>query len=659
MRATIKGNLALLVILVVALALWLQVASVKLFGFQGLAMLLPQALMGVASVALLYHLVKRNFDVGTALVAALLFAIMPVAVAVNRTNNTDTALVLILLLAAWAMLKATEESSAKILILAMAVVGLAFNVKMLAGVLLLPVFVLIYLSMAKKPLRARIRDLIVSSVVLLLVSLSWVAVVQLTPADQRPYIGSSRSNSIFELILGHNAMNRLFSPGNLAAQNANKLTGAASPSDSAVAVQPAVTAQPPEPGVDTRSTIREVWLRMFVRSATGPQRLLGGQLAAQIAWFLPVLLFGLVAWASPKLGTSVPQTPSDDIKVVQLAHRRKISVCLWIGWLTTYWLIYSYLGGIIHFYYLVTLAPALAVLGALASVKLWALRGANRPIAWLLPVLPLVAVGWQFQVHMTAMGWPTLSSLWTQRESWLNAVHAVLMVSVIAALVALLVARARSGGSTSASARRLDGVALAATGAALLLLPTVWSLSSIWVAAPGILPSADLYRWQVLTRDPVAASFLRFGRLPDQTQLIEFLKRQRLVTPNSDSRSVSISGSKQSLRNDRFLLATSTTLWAAPMIILTGEAVLVRGGYHGLDLATTPKSLRQLVDQGQLRFAMVNDVLQLSRRLGADQAGSEVTIWIRAHGKLVDPSLWRSSATRGDAELYDLRPASQ
>jgi 4-amino-4-deoxy-L-arabinose transferase-like glycosyltransferase len=116
--------------------------------------------------------------------------------------------------------------------------------------------------------------------------------------------------------------------------------------------------------------------------------------------------------------------------------------------------------------------------------------------------------------------------------------------------------------------------------------------------------------------------------------------------------------SQGSAAGPQFLLATSTTFWAAPIIIRTGDAVMARGGYHGLDPATTPDSLRRRVDQGQVRFAMLNDVLQLSRRLGADQAGSEVASWIRAHGKLVDPSLWRDVTERGDAELYDLRPAT-
>ena len=157
-----------------------------------------------------------------------------------------------------------------------------------------------------------------------------------------------------------------------------------------------------------------------------------------------------------------------------------------------------------------------------------------------------------------------------------------------------------------------------------------------------------------LTRDPIAAGLLRFGQLPEQTRLIEFLKSQRKAISSPATGTLS----QGSAAGHQFLLATSTTHWAAPIIIRTGDAVMARGGYHGLDPATTPDSLRRMVDQGQVRFAMLNDVLQLSRRLGADQAGSEVTSWIRAQGKLVDPSLWRDATERGDAELYDLRSAT-
>src|SRR6267142_4993415 len=126
------------------LALWLQVASVKLFGFHALSVLIPQALEGAAAVALLYHLVQRRFGAAAGLLAALFLALTPVSVAIDRSSNTDSCLVLVLLLAAWALTLAAERGSLPLLALAVALVGLGFNVKMLAAFVVLPAFALVY-----------------------------------------------------------------------------------------------------------------------------------------------------------------------------------------------------------------------------------------------------------------------------------------------------------------------------------------------------------------------------------------------------------------------------------------------------------------------------------------------------------------------------------
>ncbi len=125
-------------------ALWIQVLSAKLFGFHGLAVLLPQALEGIIAVWVIYHIVRRYFDTSAGLFAALFLAITPVSVAIDRSSNTDSCLVLVLVLAAWALIRAAETGSRRYLILSMAVIGIGFNVKMLAAFVVLPSFVLVY-----------------------------------------------------------------------------------------------------------------------------------------------------------------------------------------------------------------------------------------------------------------------------------------------------------------------------------------------------------------------------------------------------------------------------------------------------------------------------------------------------------------------------------
>src|SRR5579885_2419034 len=204
------------------LGFWVQTASAKLFGFHGWSLLLPQALAGVLSVAVLFFIVRRRFGNVAALLAALALALTPISVATNRNNTIDSQLVLTSLLAAWATLKATERGSLRWLLLAMALVGLGFNIKTLEAFLVLPALILVYLVAAPVGWRRRILQLAAAGVVLLAVSLAWVVTVDLIPASQRPYVGSSQHNSELELALGYNGLQRLLGGSN----NAPKASGA-------------------------------------------------------------------------------------------------------------------------------------------------------------------------------------------------------------------------------------------------------------------------------------------------------------------------------------------------------------------------------------------------------------------------------------------------
>ncbi len=165
------------------LGLWIQAISALIFGFQGWSLILPQALAAVISTALVYHLVRRSFGNPAGLIAALVFALTPILAAVSRTNDFDTMVVLFVLLAAWAVMVAAERGSLKLLLLSVGLVGLGFNIKMLQAWMVLPAIYLLYwLSPALAP-RKKIGHLLAATVVLLIVSLSWAAVVDLTPAE--------------------------------------------------------------------------------------------------------------------------------------------------------------------------------------------------------------------------------------------------------------------------------------------------------------------------------------------------------------------------------------------------------------------------------------------------------------------------------------------
>ncbi|RAV01789.1 glycosyltransferase family 39 protein [Paenibacillus sp. YN15] len=188
---------------------WIQTASAALFGVHGWSVILPQALAGVGSVLLMYALVKPTFGQGAARLAALVLACTPIAAAVSRTNNIDSMLVFALLAGTWLLFRGVRRKSLWLLMAAFAVVGLGFNMKMLQAYLVLPAFYLFYLIGYRVNWKKKLAGLAAVTASLLLVSLSWPVIVDMVPADQRPYVGSSQTNSVLELAFGYNGVSRL------------------------------------------------------------------------------------------------------------------------------------------------------------------------------------------------------------------------------------------------------------------------------------------------------------------------------------------------------------------------------------------------------------------------------------------------------------------
>src|SRR5712691_9142469 len=188
---------------------WFQVLSAKIFGFNAVSILLPQALAGVLSVVLLYYLVRRHFGVVAGLLAALALALTPISVVTNRNITIYSTLALFLLVGAWAVIRAAETGKLRWLLLSAVIVGIGFNIKMLEAYLVVPAFGLLYLLAAPRSIWKRIGHLALAGVVLLVISLSWVVAVDLTPASQRPYVGSTQDNSELSLALGYNGIQRL------------------------------------------------------------------------------------------------------------------------------------------------------------------------------------------------------------------------------------------------------------------------------------------------------------------------------------------------------------------------------------------------------------------------------------------------------------------
>ena len=239
-------------------SLWVMGLSGRIFGFGVWSMLVPQALMGVASVGILYVSVRRWFSANAALLAGAVLALTPVAVLMFRFNNPDALLILLLVGGAWAVTRAidSEKYAWRWMALAGTFVGFGFLTKMLQAFLVLPAFGLAYLIAGKPALGKRVVHSVIALGAMIVSAGWWVAIVELLPASARPYIGGSSTNSILELTLGYNGLGRL--------------TG-----DETGSVGGGVG----NPG----------W-----GGATGLQRLFGGEFGSQIAWLLPAALLSLV-----------------------------------------------------------------------------------------------------------------------------------------------------------------------------------------------------------------------------------------------------------------------------------------------------------------------------------------------------------------------------
>ena len=331
-------------------ALWVMDLSARLFGVNAWSILVPQALMGVATVALLYAAVRRWFGPAAGLIAGAVSALTPVAVLMFRFNNPDALLVLLMVAGAYATVRAIENGSTKWLALAGVFVGFGFLTKMLQALLVVPAYALAYLIAGPPRLGRRLVQLLLAGVALV-VSAGWyIAIVELVPASMRPYIGGSQHNSLLELTLGYNGL------GRLSGNETGSVGGGGG-----------------QGGGN--------W------GATGLTRMFQAAQAGQVAWLLPAALILLVAG----LVLTARAARTD---------RLRAGLVLWGGWLVVTGLVFSLMQGIFHAYYTVALAPAIGAVVGMGSALLWRARR-NPLVAAALAVTIAVSAWWSY--HLLAM----------------------------------------------------------------------------------------------------------------------------------------------------------------------------------------------------------------------------------------------------------------
>src|SRR5437763_1681382 len=440
---------------------WFQVASAKLFGFTPFSILLPQALAGVLSVILLYYLVRRHFGVTAGLLAALALALSPISIVTNRNITIDSTLALTLLIGAWAVMRAAETGRLRWLLLSAVIVGIGFNIKMLEAYLVVPAFGLLYLLAAPRSIWKRLGHLALAGLVLLVVSFSWVVAVDLTPASQRPYVGSTQDNSEISLALGYNGIERLLGglfgrggfrggpPANTSTNTTNRSgntsTNGTPPTNGnggPTNLGRNGTGQQPQAGGPGGAG------GLFDLGNPGPLRLFTEPLGGQIVWLLPLALLGMLAlaWQRRLRFQEDPQQQS---------------LLLWGMWLLTMGIFFS-VAGFFHQYYMTEMAPAIAALFGIGLVTMWQdyRRGGWR--GWLLPLALIATAAEQVYILNSYPAW----------GQWMIPLIVVLCVLSVGVIVSALIApRLR----IKAPSARFLAPALGAGVLALMLAPTVWA----------------------------------------------------------------------------------------------------------------------------------------------------------------------------------------
>ncbi|MFJ8652008.1 ArnT family glycosyltransferase [Streptomyces rochei] len=595
-------------------ALMVMGLSCRLLGYGTWQMMLPLILAALATIWVLHSCVQRVWGHGAAAIAALVLALTPITVAINRDNNPDTLLVFLMVGGAALGLRAVRDGRLPPLLGSAVCFGLAFNTKMLQGYIALPAVFVVYLYATDLSWAKRIRNLALAAVALAVAGFWWAAAVSLVPASERPYIGGSTDGTAWDLIMGYNGLGRIFGGDGTMGGGGGGGGG--------------------------------------FSGTAGIGRMFNDVLGGQISWLLPFAGIALVAGLVLR-----GRAPRTDLT--------RAALVLWGGWTVLHQLTFSMAEGTMHPYYTTALAPGIAALCGGGGVMLLRAFRADRRWVWVLPLALGVTGVWAVVLLRRASGWnswlwPTIAVVMALAITGLLVFRSgrrlrLLAVSVAAAVVAGVAGPAAyawsvpsgSGGGmggTNPTAGPSTGGGMGGPGGGGGQPPhggrggpggdTPPNGGDNGRAAPGgadgttgTPPSGDLGG---------AGGFGEGGGLDGgfgggggmggggtggaSTELVAYLKKHQ-------------DGAK-------WLLAVSGSQSAAQLILAGGEPVISMWGWSGSDNAMTLTRLKELVKKGELHYVQVGVGMG-----GGSGAGSEVTQWVREHGTAVEASAYGASST--------------
>jgi 4-amino-4-deoxy-L-arabinose transferase-like glycosyltransferase len=575
-------------------ALWVMGLSGRLFAFSSWSMLAPQALMGVASVALLYAAVRRWADPKVALAAAAVLAFTPAAVLMFRFNNPDALLVLLMVAAAYCCVRAVDAAATRAgtwwLVAAGTLIGFGFLTKMLQVMLVVPAMTLMYLLVADTRLRRRIGQLLAAGAAIV-VSAGWyIALVELWPADSRPYIGGSTNNSLLELALGYNGLSRLTGgesggPG-----------GADRPSGMPEGMR----------GMGGTEGMGGGGMGGF-GGESGITRMFNSDFGGNISWLLPPALVALVAglWLTRR----APRT-----------DRTRAALILWGGWLLVTGLVFSSMSGIVHPYYTVAMAPGLAGSLAVGGATLWRARA-----HWVARLTLAVTIA-----GTAAWSWVLLTRT-PDFLPWLRWV--VAGAGAVATLAALSPLRAWP---------RL----LAVPAVAVALLAGVGGSSAYAVET-----ALTAHHGSVVSAGPSSASQLGpgGGGAGDRHE-----SAHSPIGPGGESASsnAELVALLRRAGDNRWAAATIGAQSASELELASGTSVMAIGGFSGGDSSPTLEQFQAWVARGEARYFIASGGGPGDGNGpggggpgGGSGTGSQIQTWVAEH---------YTATTIGGQTVYDL-----
>lgn len=551
-------------------AMWAMSLSGRLFGFNEFTMLLPQALMGVGAVALLYATVRRTSGRGAALIAGAALALTPVAASMFRYNNPDALLVLLLVLAAYFMVRAvgpvTARASAGWVALAGCALGFAFLTKMLQAFLVVPGLALMFLVAAPAASGWKRLGTLLIGAATMIVSAGWyVALVALWPAESRPYIAGSTDNSLLQLAFGYNGLQRIMGGGG--------------------------PGPGPGPGPGGPGHGPGGGANLLFGGEPGIGRMFGMSMGTEASWLLPAALIGLVAalWLTRRSARTAGV---------------RAGLLMWGGWLLVTAVVFSFMDGIIHPYYTVALAPAVAALVGISVAELWRARAGLA--ARLVLAVMLAGTGvWAFV-------------LLSRTPDWLPALRWIVLIGSVLTAVALAIVAQRPGrlpalvalaamifGLGATAAYTIETVAVGHSGGPIATSGPKRDLGFGGPGGPGGPPPG-------------------FGRADDPAL------------------AALIAGAE-----GRWAAASVGSMMVSDLELKTGESLMAIGGFTGSDDSPTLAQFQQYVADGDVRYF-------LDRPVGGHGGPPR-----KEHGSAAQITSWvQENFTKtmvGDTPVYDLK----